>query len=701
MDQRVAIEGYRIQGEDVAFRSFNVGPAKGLRRAAGDNVPMLMVITGPNGAGKSTLLHQLYTQRIALAEPGTDVIYMGPHRPWRKATLSSGAMFQMPYTYGQYLGMETFPGWQQFAPPGLQYLGHQPRHPDTADETQSLVKYSMAKLGFRRLRLLQETYEQQGGQTTQGSLPDIFEPLRGLTRYLLPHLEFERIDLTNDQDIKVLFRRIDGDEVDFIDLDDLSSGEKAVVALFFPFLEFQVERLLSVDAPVERLALPSALIDEPEIHLHPTLQVSLVDYLRQLAQNGEAQFIITTHSPTIIDSLSDDELFLLVPIVSAVDGNQLVRVTASEERLEAIRGLTGATHLVTRCRPIIFLEGDRPSSAKNITDQRLVELLIPEAASWVLVAATSRTEAIKSAVKLRDAAADGLPGVAVFALVDADQGTTDDPDFAISWPVAMVENLLLDAPALWELLTPHREQTKFANIGAIDTELRAIARELREDEIRLRIGSATKLLRAELKTIEGISAEEAIVAATNRVLGDLAKAWNPEALAEELERAQTEVDRILVEGRELEAFRGKEILRIFYDRHLKAIFPGRQAFVYALAQEVRRLPRLRQLVAVPVRRIQQYVPADLVQLLEDACARFSEGEELVTAIEALRQARAARQAWECNGAVGQPLDGSLDVDVDRNKLREQLVQIARAVRNLGLVDMERALLAAAVQVGLG
>jgi hypothetical protein len=45
MDQRVAIEGYRIQGEDVAFRSFNVGPAKGLRRAAGDNVPMLMVIT--------------------------------------------------------------------------------------------------------------------------------------------------------------------------------------------------------------------------------------------------------------------------------------------------------------------------------------------------------------------------------------------------------------------------------------------------------------------------------------------------------------------------------------------------------------------------------------------------------------------------------------------------------------------------------
>jgi hypothetical protein len=685
----------------MAFRSFDIGPAKSLRRAACDDVPNLMVVTGPNGAGKSTLLHQLYTRREGVAEFGTQVMYIGPHRPWRKATLSGAAMYQMPYSYGQYLGMDNLPGWQHFAPNGLQYLTQQPRHPDSADEVQSLVKYSMAKLEFRRLRLLQQEYDGQGGEIVRGSVPDIFEPLRGFTRHLLPHLAFERIDLTNDQDIKVLFRRVDGDAIDFIDLDDLSSGEKAVVALYFPFLEFQIERLLSDEASSEHQVLPTALIDEPEIHLHPTLQVSLVAYLRQLAQAGEAQFIITTHSPTIIDSLSDDELFLLVPIVSAMAGNQLVRVTASEERLEAIRSLTGATHLLTRCRPIVFIEGDRPSAAKNVTDQRLVELLIPEAAGWALVAAASRTEAVKSAVKLREAAADGLPGIAVFALVDADQATATDPDYAISWPVAMVENLLFDASALWELLEPHREQSTFRDAKAIDAELRAIARGLKADEIRLRMPSSSTLLRTKLEIAPGISAEESIAAEKRRVLAELENEWDVKVVAEELENAQREVERILAEGRELEAFRGKEILRIFYDRHLKAIFPGKQAFIYGLAKQALLHSRLQQLVSLPVRRIQQYVPPDVVPLLEDVIPHLPDGPERISAIETLCLARSARQSWESNDPAGGPVVDTSDVEAERTKLREQLIHIARTVRQLGLNDKERSLLAAAVQVGLG
>lgn len=685
----------------MAIRSFNVGPAKGLRSASWAGLPNFVVVAGPNGAGKSTLLHQLYTHRHDFIEEGTEVIYMGPHRPWHKAALSSAAMFQLPYSYWQFLEMEAFPGWQHFAPPGLQFLGQQPRHPDSADETQALVKYSIAKLGFRRLRLLQETYDQQGGKIEQGTLPDIFEPLRNLTLFLLPHLRFERIDLTNDQDIKVLFRRVDGDAIDFIDLDDLSSGEKAIIALFFPFLENQIERLLPDDKNVIRTALPTALIDEPEIHLHPTLQVSLVDYLRQLAQSGEAQFIVTTHSPTILDSLSDNELFLIVPVVSAVDGNQFVQVTASQERLEAIRSLTGATHLVTRCRPIIFLEGDRPSSAKNATDQRLVELLIPEAASWVLVAASSRMEAIKSATKLREAATDNLPGIAVFSLVDADQSNVADPDYAINWPVAMVENLLLDAEAIYQLNEPYREQFSFSSFREVEGELRSISLALRDDEIRLRMPSLKKLFRFDLTVPEGDSFELAITEARDSVIQQVGQAWDAGVLAEELQCARNTVDRILVEGRELEAFRGKKILKTFYDRHQKAITPGYQVFMYTLAQKVRDYSRLKTLISLPVQRIQFYIPPDLVSVLERVCAKLQDGPELRTAEVALRQARAARQALERSDDSGDIMDALLNEDVDRNKLREQLVQLARTMRAHGYKEDERALLASAVQVGVG
>ena len=80
----------------MAIRRFSVGPAKGLKHAAADNLPNLVVIAGPNGAGKSTLLHQLYRRRGEFMEPGTRVIYLGPHRPWRKATLCGAAMYSRP-----------------------------------------------------------------------------------------------------------------------------------------------------------------------------------------------------------------------------------------------------------------------------------------------------------------------------------------------------------------------------------------------------------------------------------------------------------------------------------------------------------------------------------------------------------------------------------------------------------------------------
>jgi Fe-S cluster assembly ATPase SufC len=347
----------------MAIRNFVVGPAKGLKHAAGNNLPNLVVIAGPNGAGKSTLLHQLYSRRNEFMESGTHMIYLGPHRPWRKSTLSGAAMYSLPYSYRQLSQMDVFPGFQQFVPQGLQFLqtmaGHA-RDPDTADESYGTVKYSISRIGFRRQNRVAQEFDAHGGMIPPNVVPEVFEPLRELTRYLLPHLQFDRVDLSNDQDIKVLFRRNDGDARDLIDIDDLSSGEKAVVSLFLPFLESQIDVLLSGAESESDLTSTTALIDEPDLHLHPTLQASLVEYLREMADRSEVQFIITTHSPTILDVLRDDELFLVAPLASVADGNQFLRVTASQERLEAMRELTGSTHLVTRLRPIVFIEGTRP-----------------------------------------------------------------------------------------------------------------------------------------------------------------------------------------------------------------------------------------------------------------------------------------------------------------------------------------------------
>ncbi len=536
----------------VAIRSFAVGPAKGLKYAAGEDLPNLVVIAGPNGAGKSTLLHQLYLRKGEFAESGTRVTYLGPHRPWRKATLSGAAMYALPYTYNQISAMDAFPGFTQFVPPGLQWLQNmtgQMRDPDTADESFGTVKYAISRMGFRRQNRVAQEFDSRGGTIPPNTVPDIFGPLRELTRYLLPHLIFDRVDLTNEQDIKVLFRRNDGDSRDVIDIDDLSSGEKAIVSLFLPFLESQIDALLSSEEETPEPV--TALIDEPDLHLHPTLQASLIQYLRNMSERSEVQFIITTHSPTILDVLRDDELFLVAPVASVADGNQFLRVTASQERLEAMRELTGSTHLVTRLRPIVFIEGTSPVS-KGISDQRLVEMLMPEAASWVLVPTGGRNEAIRSATGLREAAPDNLPGLPVFCLVDADQVATGDPDYAVSWPVAMIENLLLDPDAIWELLAPHRERLPLNSRDDVETKLRDIARSLREDEIRLRVKASIRPLYIAIQPTDPATAESAIELAHEQVDNRLAALGGTEQIQAVVRDAQQAVDRIIDDRRELE-----------------------------------------------------------------------------------------------------------------------------------------------------
>jgi len=603
-------------------------------------------------------------------------------------------MYGLQYSFREALEMLTFPQFQT-APAGLQmlaYISGQQRDPDTADESYAVVKQTIAKTGFSRQRRVTRAYDDNGGMIPPNTIPDIFEPLRELTRFLLPHLQFETVDLDNEQNIRVLFHRADGDVRNSIDIDDLSSGEKAVISLFLPYVEGRMQRLLSGEPADSGAPLPTTLIDEPEIHLHPTLQVSMLEYMRAMTERGEAQFILTTHSTTILDALSDDELFLLAPVASVGDGNQFLQVTTSQERLEAIRQLTGSTHSVTRGRPIVFIEGVQPS-AKGISDRRIVEALMPEAAGWVLVPAGGRTEAIRSATRLRDVASDNLPNIPVFALIDADQAILSDPDYAISWPVAMIENLLLDPVAIWNLLYPVRDRVPtLRSASDIEAELREIARDMREDEIRLRVGASIKPMRVTIEPTDPAAAEAAIVAARTEFDEQLGAVGGAEGVSAVVEKAREAVDSILAEGRELEAFRGKEILKAFHDRHGNRAGINYPAFVYGLAEKVKAESRLNGLVSVPVRRIQRYVPPELVPALEDATAVIpAETPEHSAVLMTLEQARTARTAWD---------EGSGD-GVDRSDLRAALVQTARVLRDRGATDLHQRLLQATVEVGLG
>ena len=101
-----------------------------------------------------------------------------------------------------------------------------------------------------------------------------------------------RMLLTNDKGID-------------LEIDQLSGGYKAVLSVVA-----DIAKRLSIANPYAENPLEEEaviLIDELDLHLHPKWQKTIVDDLKRTFPN--CQFIISTHSPFIIQALSANELY--------------------------------------------------------------------------------------------------------------------------------------------------------------------------------------------------------------------------------------------------------------------------------------------------------------------------------------------------------------------------------------------------------
>lgn len=557
----------------MRISSFSVRNQRSIHLAACDKCPPVMVVTGPNGSGKSTLLNSI---RHASGGSGP-ILYVGPHRTSRRQNVRARHLFQQTINMRKLYAEDNLPGFEGINIPNRQ------RDAWDFDEVSSYLKYGLCQVELDRQAALANRFDDMG-EIAKGSLPDIWAPLKEMTENLLPHLKFSKIDLSNLEQVKCLWHVHSKDVV--IDIDELSSGEKSIIQLFFPLIEKRIQALLAqikgatADEVKEDVCV---LMDEPELHLHPVLQGKILDYLRTISVKENIQFIIATHSPTIVENANSDELFLLRPSeLTQGEDNQLVRIATNDEKLELLRDVFGSTANITAMRPLLVVEGRKEGKdSLRPTDSRIYGFLGQEFNQVTIIPGGGKSECRVLVSSLTDLIKEFSPELKAYALLDRDLEVEESEDPLLYYlPVSMIENLLIDPKVIWDAIVTVRHKTDFMVEADVVKALDDLLGELEGAEMVRRMKGKIEPLtfRAQDPFEEvGIQVKEHIEILNNRT--------STEALVAIKKAAEQEVQSLREKNLRREYFHGKNVLISFYRRYLQKTGMSKEIFVYECAQQ--------------------------------------------------------------------------------------------------------------------
>lgn len=151
--------------------------------------------------------------------------------------------------------------------------------------------------------LLQLDYSKQHGSSmSQKHLDKMHELLKSELFPEIKGFKFGRYELENDQ-VSVRFETIDGD----MRFDELGFGYQTTLTWLADFCKRVFELYPDAENPLQEEAV--VLVDEIDLHLHPKWQRDLVPTLSKIFP--KVQFIVTTHSPHVLQSMEDVNLYVL------------------------------------------------------------------------------------------------------------------------------------------------------------------------------------------------------------------------------------------------------------------------------------------------------------------------------------------------------------------------------------------------------
>ncbi len=254
------------------------------------------------------------------------------------------------------------------------------------------------------------------------------------------------------------------------DIDEMSSGEKEIL---YGYLK------LKNSTPSKSVIL----LDEPELHLNPSLLQGFTDfYYRHLGVSEGNQLWMVTHSDALLRQAvgnANYRVYHMVPAsASAVSENQAVEVLVDDDVDRVTMDLVGDLASYRPHGKVVVLEG----KVDNGFDVSMVRRLFPDFAKRVNLISGGHKRRVRDLYSvLRQSAVQSGTRNRFFAIVDKDsspQGALDAGASEFSWDAYPIENYLLDAGCIRSALSTLSGEDVFGQNSLVLQSLKDCAREL-------------------------------------------------------------------------------------------------------------------------------------------------------------------------------------------------------------------------------
>lgn len=562
----------------MKIKSLKITDYKPIKNVEIKDLGEVVIIAGANGAGK-TRLKQAIVQTIqgspimdltiqASRKEEEDVKYFGQ----LELEVKKGQVNQKlndyinsrKYGSGRYVGslvqIDSNRSIQTLKYNAVNWLGGDPDDAESpsnfyfnpfSNRWQDFVNYIHQKSASRDKKLADELKKDpKAGEQIVNQNPDPFEKYKKIFSDLLPGKELLDIDPASPREFR--YKDEHGQALNF---SSLSSGEQEVIKVLFDVARKEIRHSVII-------------VDEPELHLHPTLTFKLIEALKSIGEHTN-QFIFLTHSADLISTYySTGNVYFIDTVQTGT--NQAHRLSDLNHSHNEVVNLIGQNlGLFAVGKKLVFVEGENSS-----TDRLIYHTIAQHIEKELKITPIGSVLNLMTLNKIEEQIRNSIFGIDIYMIRDRD-GLTDSQILEIEKSGRVkclkrrhIENYLLDSEILYKVsqqlyLTRTNpslnssfiaQETKKIAVDTLNFNLYKNAKDYLSLNYHLK---PPKVNSIEKKSTEEIKNE--LTEGVQKILSDLTEGLKTEKLKDWLNNLENELNQMLESNEWRSKFQGKII----------------------------------------------------------------------------------------------------------------------------------------------